>query len=40
MSVADARTWGAALEALLAEAEKVAEEMRPQKKAEDEMKQR
>lgn len=32
MSVADARTWGAALEALLAEAEKVAEEMRPRKK--------
>lgn len=31
MSVADARTWGAALEALLAKAEKVAEEMRTQK---------
>ena len=32
MSVADARTWGAALEALLAEAESVAQAMRPQKK--------
>lgn len=31
MSASDARTWGAALNAVIAEAEKVAEEMRPKR---------